>query len=156
MWAILMATVLAQVVAEAQQAATNQLAMTTNAPAVRESPIVSLTDSTATTMRLEPADTNSLDYTVSKTKIHLTGPLVPPLKAKSASDFSRRLLNLFNPFSSEEPSLPSTVSTATVPVSNRAWSTIVGWNPGGSAFPTEAHHEPPQLRLISVGVEKQP
>jgi hypothetical protein len=49
-----------------------------------------------------------------------------------------------------------TVSTSTVPVSSRAWSTIVGWNPGGSAFPTEAHHEIPQLRLISVGVEKQP
>ena len=101
----------------------------------------------------QTADTNSIDYLISKTKVHVSGPLASPLKAKSPSDLSHRVLHLFSPFSNVDPNVPA---GATGPVNTRAWSTIVGWSPGRSAFPDEHYHEPPQLRLISVSAEKQP
>jgi hypothetical protein len=154
MLATLVAIGAGQVEVQAQQTATNGLTLATNTVAAHGGSTVSLNDSASMGLRLtEPADTNSLDYMVSKTKVHLSGPLVGPLKAKSASDFSHRVLRLFSPFSDEEPNMQP---AATGPVSGRAWSTIAGWNPGGSAFQTESHHEPQGLRLISVSVAKQP
>ncbi len=103
----------------------------------------------------EPADTNSVDYVVSKTKVHLSGPVASTLNSKSTGDFSRRLLRLFNPFSSGPQNLPPGAEVSG-PVSTRAWGTVVGWSPGRSAFPDEQHHDPPMLRLISIDAEKQP
>jgi len=102
----------------------------------------------------ERADTNSVDYAVGKkTTLHLSGPVATTLKSKSTADFSHRLLGLLNPFSSAAPNVPAAPSG---PVNTRAWSTIVGWSPGQSAFQDEHYHEPPQLRLISASIEKQP
>ncbi len=103
----------------------------------------------------EPGDTNSVDYVVSKTKLHLSGPVASTLNSKSTGDFSRRLLRLFNPFSSAPQNLPPGAEVSG-PVNTRAWSTLVGWSPGRSAFPDPQHLEPPQLGLISVRTEKQP
>lgn len=129
----------------------------TNSIILHDSAQLSLKDSANVTLRLsEPTDTNSVDYLVSKTKVHLSGPVATTLKSKSTADFSRRLLRLFNPFSSQEPNLPTTVSTASGPIGARAWSTTVGWSPGRSAFPDEHFHDIPQLRLISVSTERQP
>ena len=36
-------------------------------------------------------------------------------------------------------------------LSTRSWTTVVGWRPGASAFPSEAAHEP-GLYLFSLGV----
>ncbi|HZR19706.1 MAG TPA: hypothetical protein VFE51_20645 [Verrucomicrobiae bacterium] len=136
---------------------TNNSLAFTNAATVHDTSHLTLPSSATLRWRLtEPKDTNSVDYTISKTTVHVSGPVATTLKAKSAGDFSKRVLNLFNPFSSQEPNLPPTVSTASGPVNTRAWSTIVGWSPGQSAFPDEHYHEPPQLRLMSVNVEKQP
>jgi hypothetical protein len=101
----------------------------------------------------QPSDTNVSVHVVLKTKVRVSGPLVGPVKAKTASDFSRKVAHLFSPFASEEfnpQSVPSGPRTA------QAWSAIVGWHPGGSAFPTESQHEPPELRLLSISVEKEP
>jgi hypothetical protein len=103
----------------------------------------------------EPGDTNSVDYVVSKTKLHLSGPVASTLPSKSAGDFTRRFLRLFNPVSSARQNLPPGAEVSG-PVNTRAWSTLVGWSPGRSAFPDEQHHEPPGLRLISVSAEQQP
>jgi hypothetical protein len=103
----------------------------------------------------EPRDTNTVDYVVQKTKLHLSGPVASTLNSKSTGDFSRRLLRLFNPFSSAPQNLPPGAEVSG-PVNTRAWSTQVGWSPGASAFPDGAHHDPPMLRLISIDVEKQP
>jgi hypothetical protein len=146
-----------QAKAQTLNLATNNHLTFTNSAALRDNSQLTLPGSAAMQWRLvQPTDTNSVDLTVSKTIVHLSGPVATTLKAKSAGDFSRRVLRLFNPFSSQEQNLPSTVSTASGPVSTRAWSTIVGWSPGQSAFPDEHYHEPPQLRLITVRTEKQP
>jgi len=151
--AVLVAVNASQVVVQGQQTATNALVSATNA--IHEPSSLSLAERSAVELRLtEPRDTNSLDYFVSTTQIiHVSGPLIVPLKAKSASDFGHRVLHLFSPFASEEPAAqPAAVG----PVNTRAWSTVVGWSPGRSAFPDGAWHEPAHLNLISVNVEKQP
>jgi hypothetical protein len=141
-----------QVVVQGQQTATNALASATKA--IHEPASMSVSGRSGTELRLtEPRDTNSLDYVVAKTTVHVSGPLIVPLKAKSASDFGHRVLHLFSPFASEEPAgQPAAVG----PVNTRAWSNVVGWSPGRSAFPDGAWHEPPHLNLISVNLEKQP
>jgi hypothetical protein len=101
---------------------------------------------------LEPSDNLYSDRFVLTRNLSASGPLVAPARAKSFSDFARRVVNLVNPFAAG-PGLPA---PAAAPMSSRAWSSVVGWSPGASAFPTEAHHEPPMLRLVSFSVEKQP
>jgi hypothetical protein len=101
----------------------------------------------------QSTDTAAVEHVVVKRKIRVSGPLVGPAKARSFSEFSRKVAHLFNPFATDEFNPQGAPSG---PVSTRAWSTIVGWTPNGSAFPTEAKHDPPELRLISVNVEKQP
>jgi hypothetical protein len=135
---------------------TNNSLAFTNAATVHDTSHLAVPNS-ATLWRLtEPGDTNSVDYTISKTTVHLSGPVATTLKSKSAGDFSKRVLKLFNPLSAQNQNLPTTVSTASGPVSTRSWSSIVGWSPGQSAFPDEHFHEPPQLRLLSVSTERQP
>jgi hypothetical protein len=152
MLVVLVAVNDSQVVVQGQQTATNALVSATNA--IHQPSSLSLSERSAMELRLtEPRDTNSLYYVVSKTEIHVSGPLIVPLKAKSASDFGHRVLHLFSPFASEEPAgQPAAVG----PVNTRAWSTVVGWSPGRSAFPDGTWHEPAHLNLISVNVEKQP
>ncbi len=72
-------------------------------------------------------------------KWELSGPIVPPLKAKKFWEVPRRVLHLVNPFAPHEttPQVPGTRE-----LSPRAWSTVVGWSPGRSAFPDETTHEP--------------
>ena len=149
--------VLAGVLGRAQTVSlgTNSFLSSTNAIAGPGSSPMLLREPSARFQLTEPLDTNSVDYVVSKTKVHLSGPIATTLTPKSPADFSRRALRLFSPFSSGRQNLPPGAEVSG-PVNSRAWSTMVGWNPGRSAFPDEAHHEPPQLRLLSVSVEKQP
>jgi hypothetical protein len=144
---------LGQIGARGQQTPRNLGAGSTNMAADLAS--VSLPERSSMQLRLtEPKDTNTLQYVVSKTTtIQVSGPLVRPLKATSASDFGHRIFSLVNPFSREAPNVPAAASG---PVSTRAWSTIVGYSPGRSAFPDGAWHEPPHLDLFSVRLEKQP
>ena len=158
MTVVLAALSMGQVLVRAQQATTNSLtSVTNNTVVLTDSQNTALRDQPYLTLHLrEPGDTNSLEYTVSKTtKLHVTGPLVRPLKAKDGSDFGKRVLHLFSPFSDAPQNLPPGAEVSG-PVKTRAWSTLVGWSPGRSAFPDDARHDPPQLRLISVSVEKQP
>jgi hypothetical protein len=78
--------------------------------------------------------------------LRATGPLVYPIKGRGVLSFPGRLIQLVNPFSKANI---GTSPARIEPVENRAWTTIVGWNPGRSAFPDDEHHEP-QTRLISV------
>jgi hypothetical protein len=102
---------------------------------------------------LEPSDNSYSERFVLTKSIQVTGPLVGPAKAKSFSEFVRKVGHLVNPFAAG----PANAQAGTLaPVSGRAWSSMVGWSPGASAFPTEAHHDIPQLRLLSFSMEKQP
>ena len=83
--------------------------------------------------------------------LKVSGPLVQPLKARGISDASKQVLQLVNPFARSEPK-PEGESLPT-PVERRAWSTVVGWNPGASAFPNEVTHRP-SLTLVSVSRAK--
>jgi hypothetical protein len=141
--------------AQTLNAGTNSFLSTTNSIAGQRSSSMLLREPSTRFQLIEPLDTNSADYFVSKSKLHLSGPVATTLKAKSPVDFSRRALRLVSPFSSGSQNLPQGADVSG-PVKTRAWSTIVGWSPGRSAFPDEAHHEPPQLRLLSISVEKQP
>jgi len=102
----------------------------------------------------EPGATNSVDYVVSKTELHLCGPVASTLNSKSTGEFSHRLLQLFNPFPSATQNLPPGAEVSG-PVNTRAWSTLVGWNPGRSEFQDGQYHELPGLRLLSISVEQQ-
>ncbi len=82
---------------------------------------------------------------VLKDKARITGPLVHPAKAKSLLDFSWRLLDLVNPFA--KSAAPD--QRLRVQRDSRAWSTVVGWSPGRSAFPDDEHQQG-GLRLLSV------
>ncbi|HLH53714.1 MAG TPA: hypothetical protein VKY92_08875 [Verrucomicrobiae bacterium] len=142
----------------AQTAATNSTTSATNFSMVAETARNSmpLPQSAMMGLRLrEPGDTNSLDYLVGRTKVHISGPAVRPLKAKSASEFGQRLLHLFSPFADVPPNVPPGAEVS-APVRARAWSTIVGWSPGRTAFPDDSWHEPPQIRLLSIRTEKLP
>src|SRR5437868_2192945 len=131
--------------AQNQNIGKNNLFSTTNSATISDSSRLSLQDSARVKLRLaEPSNTNSVDYVISKTKVHLTGPVATTLKPRSVGDFSHRVLHLFSPFSKDEPNLSPAAPSGTGPVSTRAWSTIVGWSPGRSAFPDEHFHEPPQ------------
>ena len=141
--------------AQGQQRAPKAFVASTNASSPQVASSMSLQEPADATLRLvEPADTNAFHYTVSKTTgLRVSGSLVQPLKATSSADLSHRVFHLFSPFAKEQPSWQN---APTGPVNTRSWSTIVGWNPGGSAFPSEKSHEPPHLDLISIGIEKPP
>jgi hypothetical protein len=140
--------------AQGQKPAPKAFVASTNAVSSQQASSITLHEP-ATALRLtEPADTNAFHYTVSKTiGFRVSGPLVQPLKAKSGAELSHRVFHLFSPFAKEQPSWQT---APTGPVNTRAWSTIAGWNPGGSAFPDEKAHEPPHLDLISISIEKRP
>jgi hypothetical protein len=141
--------------AQGQQSAPNGALSPTNANPPQQSAVLSLSQPATMTLRLtEPTDTNSIDYRISKhTKLRVSGPLIQPFKAKTSTDLTHRVAHFFSPFAKEQPSW---LTAPSGPVNTRAWSTLVGWNPGRSAFPGETSHEPPHLDLISINVEKQP
>jgi hypothetical protein len=69
--------------------------------------------------------------------ISIGGPLINALHVSKSMELPKRLLNLVNPFApldeSEEP--------PEVKGSNpRAWTSLVGWSPGISAFPDPRTH----------------
>jgi hypothetical protein len=140
--------------AQGQQPTPKISPVSTNATPLQASKVLP-NEPTAMRLRLaQPAATNSFEYQVSKTtKVRVYGPIVQPLKAKTGAEFSHRVLHWISPFAKEQP----TWQTAPAgPVNTRAWSTIVGWSPGRSAFPDDTWHDPPHLNLLSVSVEKQP
>jgi hypothetical protein len=89
------------------------------------------------------------DSVVVGKNLRLEGPLVVPFKG-TARGFPGRLLGLINPFAkSSHPATP----TEFRPVDSRAWTSIVGWNPGRSAWADDTHHEP-KLGLLTIGSGK--
>lgn len=139
----------------AQQAPTNETATVNSTVTLHQNAVIKSPEPSSMILRLsEPKDTNSIDFQLSKTQVvHVRGPLVEPLKAKNASGFVGRVAHWFNPLSTGQPNVPPAPSG---PINTRAWGTLLGWNPGRSAFPDGAWHEPPHLDLISISTEKQP
>jgi hypothetical protein len=80
-----------------------------------------------------------------KKNVELSGPLVKPLTARRITDVPKRLLQLINPFTVSDR---KEVLESTRGLSARAWSSTVGWNPGGSAFSDPTTHEA-SMSLIS-------
>jgi hypothetical protein len=74
------------------------------------------------------------------------GPLVQPFKAKSFWDAPRRLLHSINPFAKKEH-----VEEIENPrdMNPHAWTTMVGWSPGRSAFADPVTHES-SMGLVSL------
>jgi hypothetical protein len=76
----------------------------------------------------------------------VSGPLVFIFNGAKPVELPKRFLSLINPFAAvedneEEPSVPGQHP--------RAWTTQVGWNPGGSAFPDPRTHVP-TLDFLSI------
>jgi hypothetical protein len=84
-------------------------------------------------------------------KLQASGPLIEPFKPNQTSSTPKRLLNLINPFAPVEPPSPRQTSG----LSTRSWTSVAGWNPGGSAFPNGVTHES-QMTLISVSAKEHP
>lgn len=138
----------------AQQSPTNGVTSVKSTATLQQVPELKMPDTSMMLRLKEPKDTNTFDLQVSKTQIiHVSGPLVQPFKAKSGSGFVGRVAHWFNPFYKGQPNVPPAPSG---PMNTRAWSTIVGWNPGRSAFPDEKWHEAPHLDLVTVTTERQP
>jgi hypothetical protein len=79
-------------------------------------------------------------------KIELGGPVIKPLKVKKLSEVPRVILQLINPFAPSERKIEFQTTRG---LSTRAWSTVVGWHPGGSAFSDPMTHEP-SMALVSL------
>ena len=88
----------------------------------------------------------SQDVIVRK-NVELSGPLIRPFKARKIGEIPKRLWQLLNPFA---PSERKEELESTRGLSARAWSSTVGWHPGGSAFSDAVTHEP-TMSLISMG-----
>ncbi len=154
-WAWLLILAVSEGLAQGQQTGTNAVTSVNSTVTVRRAPAGKQSETTPMTLRLsEPKDTNAMRFQISKTtQVRVGGPLVQPFKANSASGFVGRVAHWFNPLANVEPNVPPAASGT---MNTRAWSTIVGWNPGRSAFPDGAWHEPPRLDLIAVTTDKQP
>jgi hypothetical protein len=74
------------------------------------------------------------------------GPVVRIFKGKSLREAPRRFFHLINPFAKSEPGPDYANSRELSP---RAWSSVVGWRNGASAFPDATTHES-SLGLIST------
>jgi len=85
-------------------------------------------------------------------KLQASGPLVEPFKPNQTASTPKRLLNLINPFAPVEPQ--PAPETRVRGMSTRPWSSVVGWNPGGSSFPDGVTHES-QMSFISVSAKHQ-
>ena len=88
-------------------------------------------------------------------KYQLTGPLVRPftgLRTRGFWSLPLRLLQAVNPFAAKRVDDDTGHAAG---LSTRAWSTLVGWHPGASAFSDPVTHEP-AMDLISVGRNSPP
>jgi hypothetical protein len=85
-----------------------------------------------------PAPSPTPSDKISGKHLVLQGPLVQPFKAKSFWDAPRRLLHSINPFAKKEH-----VEEIENPrdLNPHAWTTMVGWSPGQSAFADPITHE---------------
>jgi hypothetical protein len=83
--------------------------------------------------------------------VQVGGPLAQPFESRRLADVPRRIGQWFNPFAKAEP--PRRIERDTG-VSTRAWTEVVGWNPGGSAFPDATTHEP-NMSLLVITRPKQ-
>src|SRR6184192_3056775 len=83
-------------------------------------------------------DSKSARDVIVRKNVELRGPLVKPFTVRKVTDVPKRLLQLINPFS---PSERKEELESTRGLSARAWSSTVGWNPGGSAFSDAMTHE---------------
>lgn len=84
--------------------------------------------------------------------LQVSGPLVRPLRARKFWDFPLRLLRLANPFAAREAAPEPEPLREESP---RAWTAVVGWNPGASMFP-DPLTDHPGLTLITVSHLPQP
>lgn len=85
------------------------------------------------------------EVSVSK-RLQARGPLVRALKTKRLRDFPRTLTRLFSPGAA--PSKPEE-RRSSGDYSPWAWTAVVGWQPGQTAFADPATHEP-RITLVSV------
>lgn len=79
-------------------------------------------------------------------RLRIGGPLIQPFKGKRLWEAPGRFVRLINPFAKTERR--SEVENAS-DISPRAWSSVVGWSNGRSAFPDAVSHEP-SMGLFSV------
>jgi len=79
-------------------------------------------------------------------KVRARGPLVQVFKGKTVLDAPKRLLRLINPFA---PSQKTDQLERTANLSPRAWTSTVGLNPGGTAFPDATTHES-SMGLVTI------
>jgi hypothetical protein len=85
-------------------------------------------------------------------KLQASGPLVEAFKPNQTSSTPKRLLQLVNPFAPVEPQ--PAPETHVKGISTRSWTSVVGWNPGASAFPDGVTHEA-QMSFVSVSAKHQ-
>jgi hypothetical protein len=90
-------------------------------------------------------DTKPTRDVIVKKNVEVSGPLVRPFTVRRITEVPKRLLQLINPFAASEhkDGLETTRG-----LSARAWSSTVGWHPGGSAFSDPMTHEP-SMSLIT-------
>ena len=92
------------------------------------------------------ATINKSDVSVQK-RSRFGGPLLSAFRAFDLTEVPKRVMQLINPFAPVEQS--DRIDKTTY-LSARAWSTTVGWNPGGSAFADARTHEA-NLTLVRIG-----
>jgi hypothetical protein len=92
------------------------------------------------------------DDVITGKSFQVSGPLVRPLKANKIWNVPQRLFQLVNPFAAPEPKFEV---ERVGDLSPRAWSTVVGWSPGASAWPDAVTHVP-KLTLFSVSGKPRP
>jgi hypothetical protein len=80
-------------------------------------------------------------------KLRASGQLVQVFKGEKVSEAPRRALQLVNPFAPIQRIEPL---EKTRDLNPHAWSTMVGFRPGGSAFPDATTHEP-SMTFVKVG-----
>ena len=76
----------------------------------------------------------------------VSGPLVQLFDAAKPAAVPKQFLQLINPLA---PMEPSPVNQKVTGEHRKAWATLIGWNPGGSAFPDPRTHVP-TLDLFSM------
>ena len=97
----------------------------------------SLPDNRASSLLIQKATTANSDSRSGK-KLRLGGSLLRAFKGRRIADLPRRVRHLINPFAPVER---VEQFEKTRDINPRAWSTMVGLHPGGSAFPEATTHE---------------
>lgn len=99
---------------------------------------------------IDDGRSSGLDRVTLKKRVELKGPLAGLFKVKKVLDLPRQLLHLINPFAAGEARDEGYRRGDLDP---RAWTTIVGWHPGQSAFPDAVTQEP-CMSFLSLGFER--